>query len=76
LTAANHYDNQPLTELLDNACHHLEVVFGDKAYNDASLQDYLWQYRDLNLLALTKTNQQPVRSPAAEKTAEQFAFDC
>jgi hypothetical protein len=67
VTAANRYDNQPVTELLDNIHHHLEAVLGDKAYNDAALQDFLWLYRDLTLLAPTKANQQPQRSPAAQR---------
>lgn len=68
LTPASPYDNQPLEELLDSMRHHLEYLLGDKAYNDQALQEELRRYRALILLAPTKRNQVPVRTPAAQRS--------
>src|SRR5881227_2407112 len=58
LTGASHYDNQAVVELLDSFAHHLMRLLGDKAYNDATLQAFLEQYRSVELLAPVKVNQQ------------------
>ncbi len=67
LTAASRYDNQPVVELLDSFSHHLKLLLGDGAYNDAALVSYLNQYRCLHLLAPAKANQAAKRSPSAQK---------
>lgn len=67
LTPANSYDNQPVVELLDSFSHHLTLLLGDGAYNDAALQSYLEQHRSLHLLAPVKANQPPIRSVSAQK---------
>src|SRR5437868_2317034 len=67
LTPASRYDNQPVVELLDSVSHHLKRLLGDGAYNDATLQSYLEQYRGLQLLAPAKANQAPKRSPSDQK---------
>ncbi len=66
LTPANRHDNQPVVELLDSFSHYLKRLLGDGAYNDATLQKYLEQYRSLLSLAPTKVNQEPQRSPEAQ----------
>ena len=73
LTAANSYDNQPVVELLDSFSHHLKRLLGDGAYNDAAFQNFLEQYRSVELLAPTKVNQQPVRSKQARTSAQALA---
>lgn len=67
LTPANTYDNQPVVELLDSFSHHLTHVLGDGAYNDAELQQFLRQARDLEIFAPVKVNQPPVRSQLAQQ---------
>src|SRR6266480_1630021 len=57
LTPASRYDNQPVVELLDSFSHHLKLLLGDGAYNDAALQSYLQQHRSLHLMAPAKANQ-------------------
>src|SRR5439155_8311179 len=76
LTPANCYDNQPVVELLDSFSHHLQRLLGDGAYNDAALQSYLQQYRSLELLAPTKANQAPKRSPSAQKQLNRLRLIC
>jgi Transposase DDE domain len=76
VTAANSYDNQPVVELLDSFSHHLKRLLGDGAYNDAALQDFLEQYRSVELLAPTKVNQQPVRSKQAQKQLNRLRLIC
>lgn len=76
LTSAAPYDNQPLIELLDSMPHHLRKLFGDGAYNDEQLQDYLKQNRRLTLLAPTKVNQQPKRSKPEQKAQNRLRLIC
>src|SRR5947208_9241143 len=76
LTPASCYDNQPVVELLDSFSHHLQRLLGDGAYNDAALQSYLQQYRSLHLLAPTKANQAPKRSPSAQKQLNRLRLIC
>jgi hypothetical protein len=76
LTAASHYDNQPVVELLDSFSHQLKLLLGDGAYNDAALQSYLEQYRSLLLLAPAKANQAPKRSPSAQKQLNRVRLIC
>lgn len=73
LTGASHYDNRPVVELLDSFGHHLQRLLGDEAYNDASLESYLEQYRSLILLAPTKVNQPAKRSTTAQKELNRYA---
>ena len=67
LTPASCYDNQPVVELLDSFSHHLLRLLGDGAYNDAALENYLQQFRSLQLLSPAKRNQTPKRSSSAQK---------
>ena len=76
LTGASHYDNQPVVELLDSFGHHLQRLLGDGAYNDASLESYLEQYRSLILLAPTKVNQPAKRSATAQKALNRLRLIC
>ncbi len=76
LTPASGYDNQPVVELLDSFSHHLKLLLGDGAYNDAALQSYLEQYRSLQLLAPAKANQAPKRSPSAQKQLNRLRLIC
>lgn len=76
LAPANHYDNQPVVELLDSFSHHLKCLIGDGAYNDAALQKYLEHYRSLQLLAPTKSNQQSQRSQEAQKQLNRLRLIC
>ena len=76
LTPASCYDNQPVVELLDSFSHHLKLLLGDGAYNDAALQSYLDQYRSLHLLAPAKSNQVPKRSPSAQKQLNRLRLIC
>ena len=76
LTPASCYDNQPVVELLDSFSHHLQRLLGDGAYNDAALQSYLQQHRSLQLLAPTKANQAPKRSPSAQKQLNHMRLIC
>lgn len=76
LTPANCYDNQPVVELLDSFSHHLTLLLGDGAYNDAALQSYLEQHRSLQLLAPTKANQAPKRSASAQKQLNRLRLIC
>jgi hypothetical protein len=76
LTPANRYDNQPVVELLDSFSHHLKQLLGDGAYNDATLQTFLAQYRSLELLAPAKVNQAPQRSREAQKQLNRLRLIC
>jgi hypothetical protein len=76
LTPASRYDNQPVVELLDSFAHHLKLLLGDGAYNDAALQSYLDQYRSLQLLAPVKANQAAKRSPSAQKQLNRLRLIC
>jgi hypothetical protein len=76
LTPANCYDNQPVVELLDSFCHHLQRLLGDGAYNDAALQSYLQKHRSLQLLAPAKANQAPKRSPSVQKLLNRLRLIC
>ncbi|MEO7022524.1 MAG: transposase [Ktedonobacteraceae bacterium] len=76
LTPASPYDNQPVVELLDSFSHHLKRLLGDKASNDAELQQLLKQSRALELLAPVKVNQPPVRSAAAQQQLNRLRLIC
>ena len=76
LTPASRYDNQPVVELLDSFSHHLKLLLGDGAYNDAALESYLQQYRSLQLLSPAKGNQTPKRSPSAQKQLNRLRLIC
>lgn len=76
LTPASRYDNQPVVELLDSFSHHLKRLLGDGAYNDTALESYLAQYRSLDLLAPTKVNQPPARSPHAQRQLNRLRLIC
>jgi Transposase DDE domain len=76
LTSASCYDNQPVAELLDSFSHHLKLLLGDGAYNDAALQSYLEQHRWLQLLAPAKANQAPKRSSSAQKQLNRLRLIC
>ncbi len=76
LTPASRYDNQPVVELLDSFSHHLKLLLGDGAYNDAALESYLQQYRSLNLLAPAKANQAPKRSKSAQQQLNRLRLIC
>jgi len=76
LTPASRYDNQPVVELLDSFSHHLKLLLGDGAYNDAALESYLEQSRSLRLLAPAKANQAPKRSPSAQKQLKRLRLSC
>jgi hypothetical protein len=76
LTLASPYDNQPVVELLDSFSHHLKRLLGDKAYNDAELQQFLKQSRSLSLLAPVKVNQPPQRSAAAQQQLNRLRLIC
>lgn len=76
LTGASHYDNQAVVELLDSFAHHLKRLLGDGAYNDAALQNFLAQYRSVELLAPVKVNQQPVRCKQAQQQLNRLRLIC
>ena len=76
LTGASHYDNQAVVELLDSFAHHLKRLLGDGAYNDATLQTFLEQYRSVELLAPVKVNQQPIRSKQAQQQLNRLRLIC
>lgn len=76
LTPASPYDNQPVVELLDSFSHHLKRLLGDGAYNDADLQRFLEQYRDLQLLAPVKVNQPCQRSKSAQQQLNSLRLIC
>ena len=76
LTPANRYDNQPVVEFLDSFSHHLKCLLGDGAYNDATLQKFLEQYRRLELLAPAKVNQESPRSPQAQQQLNRLRLIC
>jgi hypothetical protein len=76
LTAASRYDNQPVVELLDSFSHHLKLLLGDGAYNDAALESYLHQFRSLQLLSPAKANQVPKRSPSAQQQLNRLRLIC
>jgi hypothetical protein len=63
-----------VVELLDSFAHHLKRLLGDRAYNDAALQNFL--SRSLELLAPVKVNQQPVRSKQAQKQLNRLRLIC
>jgi len=63
-------------ELLDSFAHHLKRLLGDGAYNDAALQNFLEQYRSVELLAPVKLNQQPVRCKQAQKQLNRLRLIC
>ena len=76
LTGASHYDNQAVVELLDSFAHHLRRLLGDGAYNDAALQNFLAQYRSVELLAPVKVNQQPIRCRQAQQQLNRLRLIC
>lgn len=76
LTPATTSDNQPVVERLDSFPHRLPHVLGDGASNDADLQQFLKQTRDLGVLAPVKVNQPPVRSPLAQKQLNRLRLLC
>jgi hypothetical protein len=76
LTPASRYDNQPVVELLDSFSHHLTLLLGDGAYNDAALESYLSQYRSLLLLSPAQSNQAPKRSSSAQKQLNRLRLIC
>lgn len=51
-------------------------LLGDGAYNDAALQNFLEQYRSVQLLAPVKVNQQPVRSKQAKPQLNRLRLIC
>ena len=59
LSSANHYDNQIVPEFMAQYAHRdtLEVVTGDKAYNDHVLQVNLFEEFGIRLKAPKKDNQ-------------------
>ena len=63
-------------DLLDSFAHHLKRLLGDGAYNDAALQNFLEQYRSVELLAPVKLNQQPVRCKQAQKQLNRLRLIC
>src|SRR2546429_7756240 len=75
-TGASHYDNQAVVELLDSFAHHLKHLLGDGAYNDAALQNFLAQYRSVELLAPVKVNQQPIRCRQAQQQLNRLRLIC
>jgi Transposase DDE domain len=76
LTPASRYDNQAVVELLDSFSHHLKLLLGDGAYNDAALESYLEQYRSLLLLSPANSNQTPKRSSSAQKQLNRLRLIC
>ena len=76
LTPARRYDNQPVVELLNSFSHHLKLLLGDGAYNDAALESDLEQSRSLRLLAPAKADQAPKRSPSAQKQLKRLRLSC
>lgn len=76
LTPANRYDNQPVVELLDSFSHQLKRLLGDGAYNDATLQTFLQQYRSVELFAPAKVNQATQRTPEAQKQLNRLRLIC
>src|SRR5438445_8714265 len=76
LTPASRYDNQPVVELLDSFSHHLKLLLGDGAYNDAALESYLEQSRSVQLLAPAKVNQAPKRSKPAQRQLNRLRLIC
>jgi Transposase DDE domain len=76
LTPSSRYDNQPVVELLDSFSHHLKRLLGDGAYNDATLESYLQQYRAMHLLAAAKVNQAPKRSKLAQQQLNRLRLIC
>jgi hypothetical protein len=65
-----------VVELLDSFAHHLKRLLGDGAYNDAALQNFLEQYRCVELLAPVKVNQPPVRCKQAQKQLNRLRLIC
>ena len=65
-----------MVELLDSFSHHLKRLLGDGAYNDVALQNFLEQYRSVELLAPVKVNQEPVRSKQAQKQLNRLRLIC
>src|SRR5947209_18614572 len=76
LASAYCEDNQPVVELLDSFSHHLKLLLGDGAYNDAALESSREQFRSLQLLAPAKANQTPKRSPSAQKQLNRLRLIC
>jgi len=76
LTPANRYDNQPVVELLDSFSHQLKRLLGDGAYNDATLQTFLQQYRSVELFAPAKVNQATQRTSEAQKQLNRLRLIC
>ena len=76
LTPASRYDKEPVVELLDSFSHHLKRLLGDGAYNDVALQNYLEQYRSLQLLAPAKVNQPPKRAKLAQRQLNRLRLIC
>jgi hypothetical protein len=76
LTPANRYDNQPVVEFLDSFSHQLKRLLGDGAYNDATLQKFLEQYRGLELLAPAKVNQESPRTQEAQTQLNRLRLIC
>ncbi len=76
VTPASPSDNQVLVERLDSCSHHLTDLLGDGAFNDAALQSFLEQYRGLQLLAPSKVNQPPKRSPQAQRQLNRLRLIC
>jgi len=76
LTAASHYDTQPVLDVLETFSHRLQHLLGDGASNDAALQLTLEQLYALRLLAPVKSNQPPQRSPQAQKRLNRWRLIC
>ena len=65
LAPASVHDKVALDALLEN-CRNLQIG-GDKAYNDAELEERLWRKRQILLLPLRKENQQKQWSDAVRQ---------
>ena len=61
---------------MDSFSQHLKRLLGDGAYNDATLQKFLEQYRSLELLAPAKVNQAAQRTPQAQKQLNRLRLIC
>lgn len=68
LTSARPYDNQVVIEFLTAQKRLLKTLFGDKAYNDKDLQDYLVEHLNIRLFAPTKDNQKVKYPKVVSKT--------
>lgn len=68
LSSARPYDNQAVIEFLNSQKVAFKKLFGDKAYNDKNLQDYLKEHLNIILYAPTKKNQKRKYPKVVTKT--------